>query len=162
MFKREKSKDFYTKIRSHLWPEKGLLRNFLYLWKRLFRIPDSTYSVSMGFALGVFISFTPFFGLHLIISVVTSWFLKINIFSSIIGNLFGSIISYPLMAIGMLTISNENTSREWLHIIVNFIKTTIPIFSGILIIGFILSIVCYFLIKYIIEIFKKNRPNRGK
>ena len=107
-------------------------------------------------------SFTPFFGLHLIISVVTSWFLKINIFSSIIGNLFGSIISYPLMAIGMLTISNENTSKEWLHIIVNFIKTTIPIFSGILIIGFILSIICYFLIKYIIGIFKKNRPNRGK
>ena len=162
MFKRKKSKDFYTKIRTYLWPEKGLLRNFLYFWKRLFRIPDNTYSVSMGFALGVFISFTPFFGLHLIISVVTSWFLKINIFSSIIGNLFGSIISYPLMAIGMLTISSESTSKEWLHVIVHFIKTTVPIFSGILIIGFILSIISYFLISYIIEIFKKNRPNRGK
>ena len=162
MFKRKKFKNFYTKIRTYLWPEKGLLRNFLYLWKRLFRIPDSTYSVSMGFALGVFISFTPFFGLHLIISIVASWFLKINIFSSIIGNLFGSIISYPLMAIGMLTVSNQSTSKDWLNIILHFIKTTIPIFSGILIIGFILSVICYFLIMYTIEIFKKNRQNRGK
>ena len=102
MFKRKNPLNIYSKIRMYIWPEKGLLRNFSYYWKRLIRIPDTSYSISMGFSIGFFIAFTPFFGLHFIISAIISWLLKVNIFSSIIGNFFASFISYPLMAFGML------------------------------------------------------------
>ena len=161
MFKRKNPLKIYSKIRIFFWPEKGFLRNFSYFWKRLIRIPDTSYSISMGFSIGFFIAFTPFFGLHFIISGIISWLLKVNIFSSIIGNFFGSFISYPLMAFGMFFISNENNADGWFNYFVYFVKTTLPIFSGILIIGLVLSFICYFLVNYVIEVFK-NKLIRGK
>ena len=161
MFKRKNPLNIYSKIRIYFWPEKGFLRNFSYFWKRLIRIPDTSYSISMGFSIGFFIAFTPFFGLHFIISGIISWLLKVNIFSSIIGNFFGSFISYPLMAFGIFFISNENNAGGWFNYFVYFVKTTLPIFSGILIIGLVLSFICYFLVNYVIEVFK-NKLIRGK
>jgi len=161
MFKRKNPLNIYSKIRIYFWPEKGFLRNFLYFWKRLIRIPDTSYSISMGFSIGFFIAFTPFFGLHFIISGIISWLLKVNIFSSIIGNFFASFISYPLMAFGMFFISNENNADGWFNYFVYFAKTTLPIFSGILIIGLVLSFICYFLVNYVIEVFK-NKLIKGK
>ena len=161
MFKRKNPLNIYSKIRIYFWPEKGFLRNFLYFWKRLIRIPDTSYSISMGFSIGIFIAFTPFFGLHFIISGIISWLLKVNIFSSIIGNFFASFISYPLMAFGMFFISNENNVDGWFNYFVYFAKTTLPIFSGILIIGLVLSFICYFLVNYVIEVFK-NKLIKGK
>lgn len=161
MFKRKNPLKIYSKIRIFFWPEKGFLRNFSYFWKRLIRIPDTSYSISMGFSIGFFIAFTPFFGLHFIISAIISWLLKVNIFSSIIGNFFASFISYPLMAFGMFFISNENNADGWFNYFVYFVKTTLPIFSGILIIGLVLSFICYFLVNYVIEVFK-NKLIGGK
>ena len=161
MFKRKNPLNIYSKIRIYFWPEKGFLRNFLYFWKRLIRIPDTSYSISMGFSIGIFIAFTPFFGLHFIISGIISWLLKVNIFSSIAGNFFASFISYPLMAFGMFFISNENNADGWFNYFVYFAKTTLPIFSGILIIGLVLSFICYFLVNYVIEVFK-NKLIKGK
>ena len=161
MFKRKNPLKIYSKIRIFFWPEKGFLRNFSYFWKRLIRIPDTSYSISMGFSIGFFIAFTPFFGLHFIISGIISWLLKVNIFSSIIGNFFASFISYPLMAFGIFFISNENNADGWFNYFVYFVKTTLPIFSGILIIGLVLSFICYFLVNYVIEVFK-NKLIGGK
>ena len=161
MFKRKNPLNIYSKIRIYFWPEKGFLRNFSYFWKRLIRIPDTSYSISMGFSIGFFIAFTPFFGLHFIISGIISWLLKVNIFSSVIGNFFASFISYPLMAFGMFFISNENNADGWFNYFVYFAKTTLPIFSGILIIGLVLSFICYFLVNYVIEVFK-NKLIKGK
>tara|TARA_B100000925_G_scaffold243166_1_gene192761 strand:- start:806 stop:1291 length:486 start_codon:yes stop_codon:yes gene_type:complete len=161
MFKRKNSLNIYSKLRIYFWPQKGFLRNFSYYWKRLIRIPDTSFSISMGFSIGFFIAFTPFFGLHFIISGIISWLLKVNIFSSIIGNFFASFISYPLMAFGMFFISNKNNSEGWFNYFVYFAKTALPIFSGILIIGFVLSFICYFLVNYVIEVFK-NKLIRGK
>ena len=161
MFKRKNSLNIYSKLRIYFWPQKGFLRNFSYYWKRLIRIPDTSFSISMGFSIGFFIAFTPFFGLHFIISGIISWLLKVNIFSSIIGNFFASFISYPLMAFGMFFISNENNADGWFNYFIYFAKTTLPIFSGILIIGLVLSFICYFLVNYVIEVFK-NKLIRGK
>ena len=161
MFKRKNCLNIYSKLRIYFWPQKGFLRNFSYYWKRLIRIPDTSFSISMGFSIGFFIAFTPFFGLHFIISGIISWLLKVNIFSSIIGNFFASFISYPLMAFGMFFISNKNNSEGWFNYFVYFAKTALPIFSGILIIGFVLSFICYFLVNYVIEVFK-NKLIRGK
>ena len=161
MFKRKNSLNIYSKLRIYFWPQKGFLRNFSYYWKRFIRIPDTSFSISMGFSIGFFIAFTPFFGLHFIISGIISWLLKVNIFSSIIGNFFASFISYPLMAFGMLFISNENNADGWFNYFIYFAKTTLPIFSGILIIGLVLSFICYFLVNYVIEVFK-NKLIKGK
>jgi hypothetical protein len=65
------------------------------------------------------------------------------------------------MAFGMFFISSENNAEGWFNYIIYFAKTTLPIFSGILIIGLFLSLVCYLLINYVIEVFKKKLI-RGK
>ena len=60
------------------------------------------------------------------------------------------------MAFGMLFISNESNVEGWFNYFVYFAKNTFPVFSGILIIGLILSLICYFFINYVIEVFKKK------
>ena len=66
-----------------------------------------------------------------------------------------------MMAMGMLTISNETNFEGWFDYLIYFAKTTFPIFSGILVLGLVLSLICYFFINYIIEIFKKNKLKKG-
>ena len=89
----------------------------------------------VNISFNIFLSYFWYYALAIcgfIISGIISWLLKVNIFSSIIGNFFGSFISYPLMAFGMFFISNENIADGWFNYFVYFAKTTLPIFSGIL------------------------------
>ena len=69
MFKRKKPLGLINQFKNILWPENGFKRFFLYYWKRLIRIPESPHSISLGFSIGVFIAFSPFIGLHTVLSL---------------------------------------------------------------------------------------------
>ena len=97
MFKRKKPLGLLNQLKIIFWPEKGFKRNFLYYWKILVRIPESSHSISMGFSVGVFIAFSPFLGLHTILCIFISWVFGVNILSSIIGTFLGNPLTYPLM-----------------------------------------------------------------
>lgn len=57
--------------------------------------------ISMGFAVGVFISFTPFFGLHSILAIVAAFLLRINKVTC----LTGSWINTPLTVVPVMMAS---------------------------------------------------------
>ena len=62
VFKRRKSLPIARKIREGLFPEKGWSRAAEYMMARIKRLPDSPKNISFGVAIGVFVSFSPFFG----------------------------------------------------------------------------------------------------
>ena len=53
--------------------------------------------VALGFAIGVFMSFSPFLGFHLVLSGLFAWLLRVNIAASMLGNFLGNPVTYPLM-----------------------------------------------------------------
>lgn len=69
----------------------------MYLWHRLVRLDASPHTVALGFAVGVFMSFSPFLGFHLVLSGLFAWLLRVNIAASMLGNFLGNPVTYPLM-----------------------------------------------------------------
>ena len=85
------------KMREFLYPRNGFRRAVEYLGHRLKRLPDSPNKVAKGIAVGVFTSFTPFFGFHFVIAAALAWTLRGNILAAIIGTFFGNPATFPVI-----------------------------------------------------------------
>ena len=97
IFKRRDQLSFTTKFLNFLWPSTGIKRSWAYIILRLARFPGSSYSIACGFACGAAISFTPFVGLHFIISAILAWLLRANVLASTIGTIVGNPWTFPFI-----------------------------------------------------------------
>lgn len=65
---------------------------------RLRRLPDPSHKISRGIAVGVFVSFTPFFGFHFVVAAALAWVIRGNIVASLLATFFGNPLTFPLIA----------------------------------------------------------------
>ena len=86
------------KIREGILPEKGWSRAIEYMMAEIKRLPDSPKNISFGVAIGVFVSFSPFFGIHVLLAFIIARFLRVNILAAILGTFMGNPISFPIIA----------------------------------------------------------------
>ena len=134
------------------------------------RLPDSPTRIALGFACGVYTSFTPFFGFHFVISAALAWVLRGNIFASAIGTFFGNPLTFPFIAGVSLELGGRIMSspiqtdlsglsfHEMAVVIVqNIFELMIPYFVGGLIPGLICAVISYFLIHPIVATYQKRR-----
>lgn len=98
LMKRRDRPPFWPRLREVVLPRKGCSRPVGYAVARLRRLGASPHSVAMGFACGVFVSFTPFFGLHLVLAAALAWALRGNIVAAMIGTAVGNPLTFPLIA----------------------------------------------------------------
>ena len=61
------------------------------------RLRGSPYELAIGFSTGIAISFTPFIGLHTLISIAIAWMLRGSMAAAIIGTLFGNPWTFPFI-----------------------------------------------------------------
>ena len=64
------SRPSLSRLREAVLPKRGYRRGVEYLGHRVRRLPDTPHRIALGFACGVFSSFTPFFGLHIVLAAV--------------------------------------------------------------------------------------------
>ena len=57
--------------------------------------PTRRTKIAIGFAAGVFVSFTPLFGLHIVLGAALAWLVRGNIVASLIGTLAGNPVTTP-------------------------------------------------------------------
>lgn len=95
MFKSNRSKA--RKIRNAIWPDTGFARAWRYLGHRLNRIKAEPHRIALGFACGVFISFTPLIGLHVAIAVGLALLLRSSILAALIGTIVGNPLTFPFI-----------------------------------------------------------------
>lgn len=98
MFKRRTPKTYLRIAREAFWPSGGWWRSSMYVVHRLRRLPDPAHRVARGIFAGVFISFTPLFGLHFIGAAIIAWIIRGNILAALFGTFFGNPITLPLIA----------------------------------------------------------------
>lgn len=98
VFKRRDQPSLLTRLREMVLPRGGWRRGLQYLGHRVRRIPDTPHRIALGCASGIFVSFTPFFGLHLILAIVVARLVRGNIFASLIGTLVGNPATFPFIA----------------------------------------------------------------
>jgi uncharacterized protein (DUF2062 family) len=83
------------RIQTALWPRRSWARSIRYIGLRLKRLPTSPHRIALGFAVGVFVVFTPFLGLQLLLCILLAWMLRASVLAAIMGSLVGNPLTYP-------------------------------------------------------------------
>ena len=137
VFKRRDRPPLLSRLRQLLLPRRGWRRGIEYLGHRVRRLPDTPHRIALGFACGVYASFTPFFGLHFVVAVALARVLRGNMVSSLIGTAVGNPLTFPLiasvsLALGRRILGYGVTGRDFSRISDAFAQAFAAIWHGIL------------------------------
>ena len=129
MFIRRNKKHPIKKAVDFIYPSIGFKRAFKYMAHRLGRLPATPYQIAGGFACGAAISFTPFIGLHFILSALTAFCLRSSIIASAIGTVVGNPLTFPIIwsltyKTGLFILGQESKGN-----ISNLFSETISVFG---------------------------------
>ena len=170
MFKRRNERSWQQKLREMVWPASGYRRALRYLWLRLLRLNASPHTIALGFAIGVFMSFSPFLGFHLAFSGLFAWLLRGNIAASMLGNFLGNPISYPFMWAMVYQTGNAVMGKAPSAAMIDltslkfdaadFWNIFIPCFIGSIPVGILAGLLFYFPVKKSVMRFQAARRNR--
>ncbi|WP_149765382.1 DUF2062 domain-containing protein [Paracoccus thiocyanatus] len=99
MFKRRKPLSYARMWTEMFYPRSGWRRASKYVLHRLRRLPDRPHRVARGWACGIFISFTPFFGFHFMGAAALAWLIRGNILAALLGTFVGNPLTTPFVAL---------------------------------------------------------------
>ena len=94
VFKRREKRGLHRALWEWLYPKGGWARAYSYIKHRLRRLPGTPEEIARGVAIGVFTSFTPFYGLHFFVAWVLALVLRANVLASLLGTFFGNPLTY--------------------------------------------------------------------
>lgn len=87
-----------------IWPQGGWARAAQYVKHRVRRLPDSPLRISRGILVGVFTTFTPFYGFHFFIAAGLAKVFRGNILAALMSTFFGNPLTYlPIGVISLKT-----------------------------------------------------------
>jgi len=81
-----------------IYPRGGWHRAIQYITHRVRRLPDAPHRIARGVFAGFFISFTPFFGLHLVIAALMAKIMRGNIIAALLATFIGNPLTFPFIA----------------------------------------------------------------
>ena len=123
--------------------------------------------ISAGFAVGVFISFTPFFGLHTPMAIITAFVCRLNK----VACLTGAWVNTPLTVIPVLGLSYKlgrallgyapgelliKHELSWQYALQLLDKHGAPLLLGTSVTGFVAAVAAYFLCYFMIVKFRRK------
>ena len=98
VFKRRDRRSWLRVVGESLWPRGGWGRAALYVKHRIRRLPDKPHRIARGIFSGVFVSFTPFYGLHFITAFMVAKAIGGNILAAMLATFFGNPLTFPFIA----------------------------------------------------------------
>lgn len=117
IFKRRDPKPTLRAVAEFMWPRGGWARAFHYVRHRMKRLPDSPERIARGVWAGVFVTFSPMFGLHFICAAIIARLINGNILASIMSTFVGNpltffFIGYLSLNTGHLILGTRLTYAE--------------------------------------------------
>ena len=185
VFRRRKKRGFFKKVKEFFLPENGWRRALEYLSYRIKRLPDTPHRIALGLACGVFASFTPLFGFHILIGAFASYVARANVLAGFIGTFFGNPLTFPFIAAvnvqlgsfilerstfpNLIETSNKHWSAETdltnLDLIREFLLDVysdkfLPYSVGGFLCGLMMGLIVYFLSKPIITTYQRRKRQK--
>ncbi|MEP0522283.1 MAG: DUF2062 domain-containing protein [Hyphomicrobiales bacterium] len=170
LFRRKKPEQFWQKLRVALWPRRSWWRSSKYVAKRVLRLSASPHVVAIGFAAGVFASFTPFIGFHFVICFSLAYVLRGNLIAAALGTWVGNPLTFPFIwfytyKIGNLILhgnegelSMRQVSGQLLHVsFSNIIEILKPMTMGGVVLGVPAAFISYFIIRRLVFVYQRSR-----
>ncbi len=106
VFKRRVKRSYGQIVVQTVYPRGGWLRAGSYIIHRLRRIPDKPHRIARGVFAGIFVSFTPFFGMHLLLAAGMSWAIGGNLVASLLATLISNPLTFPFIMEGSVGLGN--------------------------------------------------------
>ena len=145
-----------------------------YYSHRVGRLSDSPSRIAMGLACGVAVSFTPFFGFHVVLAIMLSFIIRGNLFSAAIGTIVGNPLTFSFILpltynVGAAVSGSEETRHfseliDGHKLITHPFEALEPVFytmvTGGLILGVLVGWLCYFSFLRLIVAYRKKRATR--
>ena len=97
MFGRRKELPLWARLKGWLWPSMGWRRLGVYFLMRLTRLSGTAHSIAAGFACGAAISFTPFVGFHIVLSILLALILRGHVIAAAVGTVVGNPWTFPII-----------------------------------------------------------------
>lgn len=173
LFQRRKKPAFTERVRIVLWPRRGWRRSTRYVLKRMLRLNATPHAIALGVAAGVFVSFTPFVGLHFVISFIVAWLAGGNLVAAAFGTFIGNPLTFPFIWIGTYKIGNwmlgvttaapfhfsasKSLLNESFDVLWPLIK---PMTVAGVPIGILFGIAFYFPVRYAVEAYQTRQRAR--
>lgn len=104
VFKRRDKQSLFQRLRTALFPKRGWKRSIQYVGHRVKRIPDTSHKIALGAAIGIFVCFSPIFGVHMAMALIIVYILRANLVASFITTMFGNPVTYPFIAAASLNL----------------------------------------------------------
>lgn len=115
IFKRREKLHWAETLRSYILPRAGWRRTLIYFGHRLRRIPDSPTRIARGVAFGVFTSFSPFFGFHIILALILAKIFRANLIAAVAGTAIGNPLTFPFIIGAALKLGTFVLGRDPAH-----------------------------------------------
>ncbi|MZR15258.1 DUF2062 domain-containing protein [Maritimibacter sp. DP07] len=106
MFKRN-PRSYLRILVEFFYPRGGWYRASRYVIHRVRRLPDPADRIARGIAAGVFVSFTPLFGLHFVTAALIAWIIRGNMLAAVLATFVGNPLTFPFIAGFSLQLGNK-------------------------------------------------------
>jgi len=97
LFRRRERPSLLESLRVALWPRRSFSRSTKYVFYRLWRLSGSPHAIAIGCAAGVFIGFTPLYGMQFMLAGLLAWVLGGSILAAVLGTFVANPLSFPLI-----------------------------------------------------------------
>ncbi|HEV7306934.1 DUF2062 domain-containing protein [Ensifer sp.] len=177
LFRRRKPVTISERLRAFLWPRKGLSRGPRYIALRILRLSSTPHAIAVGVAAGAASSFTPFFGLHIIIAVGIAFLFSGNLVAAAITTALANPVTIPMiltasyeLGIAILGVESAHaaSSADVMRMVEHFDFSALwgPVFKPMLIGSLPLSaagaVISYLAAYQAARLFQKRRQARVK
>jgi len=102
VFRRREKRGWLQLLTELVYPRGGWGRAAQYVRHRLQRLPDTPERISRGIWAGVFVAFSPFFGLHFILAGLLAKVMRGNVLSALMGTFIGNPLTYVPIGLSSL------------------------------------------------------------
>lgn len=175
LFRRRKKADIWEQARIWLWPRRSFSRSINYIRKRVLRLSATPHAIAAGFAAGVFASFTPYLGFHIIITIAVCYLIAGNMVSGVMGTFVGNPLTAPLIwgstyEAGYMLLKGSHPKGEvpsflfekLLHLDITVLWEPLlkPMTLGAFVVGIPVSIAFYFAVRWATVEFQARRRER--
>jgi uncharacterized protein (DUF2062 family) len=102
VFRRRKARSYLQLIADSLYPRGGWGRAASYVMHRLRRLPDPPHKIARGIFAGIFVTFSPLFGLHFVLAAIVARLIGGNILASLLATFFGNPLTFLPIGVASL------------------------------------------------------------
>lgn len=137
VFRRRTRLTLPERLQALVYPKGGWRRAARYVWVRLTRLPDPPHRIARGIWAGIFVSFTPLFGVHLGLGAALAFVMRGNVLAALLATLVGNPLTFPLIAVmsmqlGHILLGNAATAPPAAHILQAFAAAGAEVWTNLL------------------------------